>query len=176
MEASKTINDFQNPGHDLLGNDIGYFNILPLQNDKDEKAETIRHGMKKYFKITLHFGESKTVKAKKKNQALIFASQKSSNAMEDRDVIKSGFYCIFNQAFFRPFGNPNDYTVFQINENTIFELTDNQLHILKEVFERMIDEFNSDYIHKYDMIRTIISELIHFAIKMPIAPIKLKNV
>lgn len=30
----------------------------------------------------------------------------------------------------------------------------------------MFDEIGSDYVHKYDMLRTVVSEIIHFAIKM----------
>ena len=34
------------------------------------------------------------------------------------------------------------------------------------MFQRMFEEINSDYVHKYDVLRTIVLELIHFALKM----------
>ncbi len=34
------------------------------------------------------------------------------------------------------------------------------------MYQRMFEEINSDYIHKYDVLRTIVFELIHFALKM----------
>jgi AraC-like DNA-binding protein len=34
------------------------------------------------------------------------------------------------------------------------------------MYERMFEEINSDYIHKYDVLRTIVYEMLHFALKM----------
>ena len=48
----------------------------------------------------------------------------------------------------------------------IFELTDEQVSKVQSTYERMFEEINSDYIHKYDVLRTLVFELIHFAMKM----------
>ncbi len=33
-------------------------------------------------------------------------------------------------------------------------------------YERMFEEINSEYLHKYDVLRTLVFELLHFAMKM----------
>jgi AraC-like DNA-binding protein len=45
-------------------------------------------------------------------------------------------------------------------------LTDEQFSKAQNIFERMFEEINSDYIHKYDVLRTLVFELLHFAMKM----------
>ncbi len=73
---------------------------------------------------------------------------------------------IFNQHFFHQFGSLDRYAVFQPSGNRVFELTDEQVTIIDSIYERMKEELNSDYQHKYDLLRTQVFELIHFAIKL----------
>lgn len=48
---------------------------------------------------------------------------------------------------------------------------------MQEVFERIQSEFNSEYKYKYDLIRNLIFELLHFALKLkPSAQLKEKPV
>lgn len=56
--------------------------------------------------------------------------------------------------------------MFQPNGAHVFELADEQVSKVQSIFERIVTEINSDYIHKYDVIRTLVFELIHFAMKM----------
>ena len=48
----------------------------------------------------------------------------------------------------------------------MFELTDEQAKRAEAIFLRMFDEINSDYVYKYDILRSLVLELIHFALKM----------
>ena len=45
-------------------------------------------------------------------------------------------------------------------------MTTEQVKTATAVYDRMFDEFNSEYIHKYDVLRNLTFELIHFAMKM----------
>ena len=45
-------------------------------------------------------------------------------------------------------------------------MTDEQAKHVESLFQRMFEEISSDYIHKYDVLRTLVLELIHFALKM----------
>jgi AraC family transcriptional regulator, transcriptional activator of pobA len=56
--------------------------------------------------------------------------------------------------------------VFQPGGTHLFELTDVQVDNVNTLYQRMFEEINSDYIHKYDVLRTLVFELIHFAMKM----------
>jgi AraC family transcriptional activator of pobA len=99
-------------------------------------------------------------------QALSFSNPLIPYKWEHLDNIRSGAFCIFNQHFFHQYGNLNQYSVFQPNGTHIFELTDEQVEKITPVYERMFEEINSDYIHKYDVLRNLVFELLHFAIRL----------
>jgi hypothetical protein len=56
--------------------------------------------------------------------------------------------------------------VFQPAGTHIFELSEEQVSLVTSVYERMFEEINSQYIHKYDVLRNLVFELLHFAMKM----------
>ncbi|MBD2756701.1 helix-turn-helix domain-containing protein [Spirosoma validum] len=155
---------------DNLRNDIGHFNIFRLEPLVGDKAKPVPYKRRDYYKIMLVIGNSQVHYADKvvavQKQALSFSNPHIPYRWEHLDQIRSGFYCIFNQQFFSQYGNLNQYEVFQPNGNHLFELTDEQVAQVTRIYERMFDEITSDYIHKYDMLRNLVFELLHFALKM----------
>jgi AraC family transcriptional activator of pobA len=99
-------------------------------------------------------------------QALSFSNPQIPYKWEHLDTIRKGFFCIFSPNFFHQYGNLNQYEVFQPNGTHVFELTDDQVIPLQIIYERMFEEINSEYIHKYDVLRSLVLELLHFAMKM----------
>lgn len=118
----------------------------------------------------LAIGNSKVHYADKvidvKKQALAFSNPHISYKWEHTDHIRQGFFCIFNQQFFNQYGILAQYEVFQPNGTHLFELTDEQVSQVSRIYERMFEEITSDYIHKYDVLRNLVFELLHFAMKM----------
>lgn len=155
---------------DNLKNEIGHFNIFKLEPLVGTNATSIPYKRRDYFKIMLVVGNSQVHYADKvvevKKQALSFSNPQIPYKWEHLDNIRSGAYCIFNQHFFHQYGNLHQYSVFQPSGNHIFELNDEQVSKLQSIYDRMFDEINSDYTHKYDVLRTNVFELIHFALKM----------
>lgn len=155
---------------DNIKNEIGHFNVFKLDPFVGDKAQPVPYKRRDYFKIMLVMGKSEVHYADKvfavQKQALSFSNPHIPYKWEHLDTIRSGLFCIFNQHFFHQFGNLNQYAVFQPGGNHVFELTDEQVDEVDALFQRMFREINSDYIHKYDVLRTIVFELIHFAMKM----------
>jgi AraC family transcriptional activator of pobA len=179
MNNVETIADFYKLKYDWLPenirNEIGHFNVFKLENYLGKQAKPVPYKRRDYFKITLLIGESKIEYADKaieiKKQALVFSNPQIPYRWEHTEGIRSGFFCVFDQAFFHQYGNLNQYSIFQPDGNHVFELNDEQVQLLNEVYQRMFDEIDSDYIHKYDVLRTVVSEIIHFAMKMqPASP------
>jgi AraC-like DNA-binding protein len=81
-------------------------------------------------------------------------------------------YCIFNPHFFMNFGQIQQYEVFHPNGTHIFELTDAESLEVEKIFEKMHSEFNSEYKYKYDSLRTLVLELIHFGMKLQPAEVQ----
>ena len=174
MEKVEGIEDFYKRKFDWMPdnvrNDIGHFNVFTLEPFAGEKAQPIPYKRRDYYKIMLVIGNSKVHYADKvvevKKQALSFSNPHIPYKWEHLDNVREGFFCIFNQHFFHQYGNLSQYAVFQPNGDHIFELEDEQVSKLKNIFARIFSEINSDYVHKYDVIRTLVFELIHFALKM----------
>lgn len=155
---------------DNLRNEIGHFNIFKIKPWVDGKPQPVPYKRRDFFKIMLVLGNSQVHYADKvfkvQKQALSFSNPQIPYKWEHLDTIRSGVYCIFNQHFFHQYGNLNQYEVFQPEGTHLFELTDEQVNQVNSLFQRMFDEINSDYVHKYDLLRTLVFELIHFAIKL----------
>lgn len=174
MEKVETIEEMYQRKFEWLPenirNEIGHFNIFRLEPIIEGKPSSIPYKRRDYYKIMLVVGNSQVHYADKvievKKQALSFSNPQIPYKWEHLDSVRSGAYCIFNQHFFHQFGNLNQYEVFQPNGTHIFELTDEQVAKVSAIYERMFEEINSDYMHKYDMLRNLVFELLHFAMKM----------
>jgi len=56
--------------------------------------------------------------------------------------------------------------MFQPGGFHVFELSDDQAEEVNDIFVRMENEFNSGYKYKFDLIRNLIFELLHYALKL----------
>jgi AraC family transcriptional regulator, transcriptional activator of pobA len=174
MDKIETIEEFYKRKFDWmpdnLKNEIGHFNVFSLEPFVGDKAQPVPYKRRDYYKIMLVIGNSKVHYADKvvevNKQALSFSNPHIPYKWEHLDNIRNGSFCIFNQHFFHQYGNLNQYSVFQPNGTHIFELSDEQVEILAAVYKRMFEEINSDYIHKYDVLRNLVFELLHFAMKI----------
>jgi AraC-like DNA-binding protein len=174
MNKVETIEEFYkrkfNWIPDNFRNEIGHFNVFKLEPYVPGKPTSIPYKRRDFYKIMLVVGNSKVHYADKvvevQKQALSFSNPQIPYKWEHLDNIRSGVYCIFDQYFFHQYGNLSQYALFQPDGDHIFELSDEQVDAVNVIYQRMFTEINSDYIHKYDVLRTLVFELIHFALKM----------
>lgn len=174
MRGAETIEDFYktklNWIPDSIRKEIGHFNVFKLDPFIGAGAKPVPYSRRDYFKISLIKGNNKVHYADKvveiKKQAILFANPQIPYNWEEIDKIQSGYFCVFTSAFFHQFGNLNQYAIFQPNGTPIFELTDEQTTKVSGIYEQMFEEIKSDYIHKYDVLRTLVFELLHYAMKL----------
>jgi AraC-like DNA-binding protein len=174
MNKVETIEDFYKRKFDWmpenLKNEIGHFNVFRLEPFLGDKAQPVPYKRRDFYKIMLVEGNSKVYYADKvievKKQALSFSNPQIPYKWDHLDNVRSGAFCIFNQYFFHQFGSLSQYSVFQPNGTHLYELTDEQAKKIAAIFERIFEEINSEYVHKYDVLRNIVFELLHFAMKM----------
>lgn len=174
MEKAETLQEFYRrkfaevPG--TFTTEIGHFNLFRLEPYVEGKPTSIPYRRRDFYKIMLVKGESevhyadRTVAVQK--QALSFSNPQIPYKWEHLDKIRQGVYCIFNQQLFHQYGQLTQYEVFQPNGKHIFELTDAQFVTVADIFNRIEEEFNSDYKYKYDVVRNLVSELLHFALRL----------
>jgi AraC family transcriptional regulator, transcriptional activator of pobA len=174
MEKVETIEEFYKRKFDWMPdnirNEIGHFNVFKLDPFVGNRAKPVPYKKRDFFKITLVIGTSEVHFADKvvevRKQALAFSNPQIPYKWEHTNNIRSGFFCIFNQHFFHQYGNLNQYSVFQPEGTHVFELTDEQVNKVTAIYARMFEDIDSDYIHKYDALRNLVFELLHFAMKM----------
>jgi len=174
MRKVETIEEFYKRKFDWvpenLHNGIGHFNVFKLDPYVGVNAKPVPYARRDFYKISLTIGSGRVHFADKfyevHNQAMTFSNPQIPYKWEHTDNIASGFFCIFTQQFFHQFGNLGQYSVYQPEGTRLFELTDEQRKYVESVFQKMFDEIGSDYIHKYDVLRSQVLELIHFALKM----------
>ncbi|WP_419802769.1 helix-turn-helix domain-containing protein [Mucilaginibacter sp.] len=173
MEKPETIEEFYkaklNKVPDNLKKEIGHFNVFKLDDFVGPRPKPTPYSRKDFFKISLIFGKNKVYYADKvieiKKQALFFANPQIPYTWEAAGEEQSGFFCVFTPSFFHNFGSLTDYSVFQPIGNPVFELTDEQADEFKQIFQRMFIEISSEYVHKYDLLRNLVFEIIHKAVK-----------
>ena len=174
MDKPESLEDFYRRKFDWMPasirQEIGHFNLFRLEPFVGEKAQPVPYRRRDFYKITLVQGGGRVHYADRmvtvKKQALSFSNPLIPYKWEHTDQIRQGCFCIFNRQFFREFGNLNQYAVFQPGGEHIFELSDAQTAQVLGIYDRMFEEFNSEYIHKYDVLRNLVFELLHFALKM----------
>jgi len=156
-----------------IRNEIGHFNVFKLDPFVGENAKPVPYARRDFFKIMLVKGNYKMHYAdgvaEIQKQALVFSNPQIPYSCEYTDRIIDGYFCLFTPAFFHQFGNLDQYSVFQTGGTHSFELTDEQFIKLTAVYKSMFEEVASDYQHKYDVLRNLFFELLHFALKLPAA-------
>lgn len=174
MDTSESLEEFYKRKFDWLPEnfrkEVGHFNIFRLEPFVEGKPTKIPYRRRDFYKIMLVKGNSRVHFADQvvgiQKQALSFSNPQIPYKWEHLDKIREGIYCIFDTQFFHQFGQFQQYEVFQPNGQHIFELTDQQVARVSLIFERMVGEFGSDYKYKFDLIRNLIFELLHFALKL----------
>ncbi|MGR3809719.1 helix-turn-helix domain-containing protein [Jiulongibacter sp. NS-SX5] len=170
MSSAESLEEFYKRKFDWipesLSKDIGHVNIFRLPHPE---GKPVPYRRRDFFKVTLCKGGSRIHYADQvfqfDKQALVFSNPFIPYKWEHISSEVSGFYVVFNARFFNQFGNLTQYEVFQPNGSHVYELSNEDFEQLSAVFEKIDQELQSDYIHKYDVIRNFIYELIHFAMK-----------
>lgn len=174
MDKLESIEDFYRKKllfmPENLKKEIGHFNVFVLDDFMGCSAKPIPYSRRDYFKISLIIGKNKVHYADKiveiEKQVFFFANPQVPYNWEQLEEQQTGFFCVFTEAFFHQFGNLKEYPVFKPNGSPVFAIDDEQVKKIKSIFQQMITEINSDYTYKYDVLRNLVFELIHSAMKM----------
>ncbi|MES2519484.1 MAG: helix-turn-helix domain-containing protein [Bacteroidota bacterium] len=179
MEKVESLEEFYKRKFDWMPenirNEIGHFNVFAHEAVEAGKSKPLPYKRRDFYKIMFVLGEIEMSYADKvvaiKKQALFFSNPQIPYKCANLERIEEGEYCIFNSHFFHTSGVQqvgvwSQYSVFQPTGNHVFELTDEQAEQVRIIYKKMNEEINSDYIHKYDVLRNLVFELLHFAMKM----------
>ena len=174
MEKIENLADFYKSKFNWVPEDLtkdwGHFNVFQLDPFLGNTPKPVPYRRRDFYKITLVKGQGKIFFANKvievKDQAIVFSNPFIPYKWENTDQIHTGYFCIFNQLFFSQFGNINSYSIFQPTGIPVVELSTEGYTDFAQIFEKMLNEIQSDYLHKYDVLRGLALDLMHTALKM----------
>ncbi|NML19537.1 helix-turn-helix transcriptional regulator [Pseudoflavitalea sp. G-6-1-2] len=173
MNKPETIEQFYrnklNWVPDSLRKGVGHFNVFRLEPYTGHGAQPVPYSRKDYFKIGFGRGAAQIAYADKvleiKKQGIFFGNPMVPYRCDLTDEKQTGYFCVFTAEFFHHFGSLNQYEVFKPKGTPVFELNDEQCDVVCGIYERMLQELNSDYAHKYDLLRNLTWELLHYVMK-----------
>jgi AraC-like DNA-binding protein len=180
MEKPESLEEFYQRKFNWLPEDLkkdfGHFNVFRLEPYWEGKLKAIPYRRRDFYKVMLVEGQSQVHYADRvyevKKQALSFSNPMVPYKWDSNHSTLKGVYCIFNPQFFVDFPDIQKYEVFQPQGTHVFELTDQEVNLVNQTFDRIESEFASDYKYKYDLIRNLILELVHFGMKLQPAEVQ----
>ena len=179
MITKSTLNDFYErtgtPLPETLPREIGHFNVFESEKLFDKKTGTrvMPYSRRAYYKISWLRGKSRAEYADKviaiQEDALLFATPKIPYHWLPADSDQTGMFCIFTPDFLSPGKSGvvlDDLPIFQPGNWPVFQLPADEVTEIGYIFRKMLRELNGDYKYKYDLLRNMVMELIHYGQKL----------
>ncbi|KIO75067.1 transcriptional regulator [Pedobacter lusitanus] len=156
---------------DLLKNN-GQFNVFRIE-DRIRKGTTSPTFIRRdFFKIMLfqgdnvfHYGD-KSIPVS--GNTLLFFNPQVPYTYDSLNPDTSGYFCVFKDEFFKESLRLNlvELPLFMAGSQPVFSLKDEVTSEIKDIFEKIIKELDTDYTYKYELIKNYVSELIYLAMKL----------
>jgi AraC family transcriptional activator of pobA len=155
--------------------EVGHFNVFETETLYDKKNGTriMPYSRRAYYKISLIKGRNRAEYADKvidiKENALLFATPRIPYHWVPQDDNQYGLFCIFTPDFLAK--NKvgivlDDLPIFKPGELPVFQLSAEETKELELIFRKMQKELATDYIYKYDLLRNLVLEVIHYGQKL----------
>ncbi len=146
------------------------FNVFQIE--KDGNATKV-YSRKDFYKICLTTGKSRIHYADRSFEAegtiLFFGNPNIPYSWETLSTQYVGYTILFSEDFLVP-GKRSETLqkspLFKMGGTPILEISESQRLFLNSVFQRMIEEQQSDYEFKDDLIRNYIDLILHEALKL----------
>jgi len=140
---------------------------------EQDGAETRTYSRKEFYKICLTTGRSKIHYSDKtfeqEGTVLFFGNPHIPYSWETISTTYVGYTILFSEDFFKNSERSESLqqsSFFKIGGTPVLKITEEQRTFLNTIFQKMIDEQESDYIYKDELIRNYISLIIHESLKL----------
>ncbi|PWV55978.1 AraC family transcriptional regulator [Chitinophaga sp. S165] len=114
---------------------------------------------------TLHFGDQSIAL---NNDTLLFFNPRVPYKFDNFREDISGYACVFKDEFFRENLRLklDEIPLFMPDAKPVFILGTEELRETEVLFQKIVRELNSTYDYKFELIRSYITELIYYAMKL----------
>jgi AraC family transcriptional regulator, transcriptional activator of pobA len=179
MIKNTSLDDFYKrngaPLPDRIAREIGHFNVFESEKlfNKQDGTRIMPYSRRAYYKISWLRGNSRAEYADKvidvKGNALLFATPKIPYNWVPENSDQTGMFCVFTADFFWPAKSGiimDELPVFQPGYTPVFELSADEAPEIEYIFRKMYREMSAEYKYKYDLLRNLVMELIHYGQKL----------
>lgn len=173
MSNKETIGEFFEQRfpekYNPLVENTGQFNVFRKENTVQNPVKYTRRD---FYKITLIKGHNLFHYADKTleviGDALLFSNPEVPYTFEPVKEEIDGYFCIFKENFLNEFFRKNlhDLPMFRIGGSPAFILNKENSNLISSIFEKMLNENNSQFQYKYELLRNYIMEIIYTALKL----------
>lgn len=146
------------------------FNVFQIE--EDAKATRI-YSRKDFYKICLTTGKSTIHYADRSFEAegtvLFFGNPHIPYSWETRSIAYVGYTCLFSEAFLQQINRSESLLqspFFKLGGTPILNITEAQRTFLNGIFQKMIEEQQTDYPFRDDLIRNYIQLIVHESLKL----------
>ncbi|MCD7936869.1 MAG: helix-turn-helix domain-containing protein [Tannerellaceae bacterium] len=164
MKAKRILSEFNNELK-LKG-----FKAFRIENDS---SATRTYSRKEFYKICLTTGKSIIHYAdrsfEQEGTILFFGNPHIPYSWETISTTYIGYTCLFSEEFLKQSERSESLLqspFFKIGGTPVLEISEQQRIFLNSLFQKMIEEQESDYTFKDELMRNYISLIIHEALKM----------
>lgn len=162
--SNRSVSEFNN---DLK---LKGFNVFQIEADGNA---TKVYSRKDFYKICLTTGKSKIHYADRSFEAegtiLFFGNPHVPYSWETLSTEYVGYTCLFSEEFWNASPRAESLQnspLFKLGGTPILEISKEQRSFLNGLFEKMIQEQQSDYQYKDDLIRDYINLILHESLKL----------
>lgn len=146
----------------------GHFNVFLRETCRNSP-----YGRRDFYKVSLILGTGRLHYADKwfelDKPSLLFSNPLIPYSWEAISVEQKGWYCLFSEAFIHSTERNEtlqDSPLFRTAGMPAFFVDEQQQAAIAYLFQEMHREMQSDYVHKFDLLRNYLHVLIHQAMKM----------
>ena len=149
---------------------MGQFNVFEMEKFCERP---MHYSRRDFYKVSLLKTKGTVMYADREveiNQpGLMFTNPLTPYAWEPVPGEVSGYFCIFKEDFLQESKlseSVQNSPLFKMGVTPIFFLNPQQLAMMEDLFKKMLTAINSDYLYKYELLRTYLNLVIHEALQM----------
>ncbi|XZF13052.1 helix-turn-helix domain-containing protein [Chitinophagaceae bacterium MMS25-I14] len=156
--------------HDLVH--THHFNAFSIEDRISTGVSYPTYIRRDFYKIMLfrgtgafHYGD---LSIPVQGDTLLFFNPRVPYTYDFSTTDIRGYFCVFKDEFFRAHLRQRleEIPLFMPGAKPVFPLSKQECKEVSLLFTKMTDELNGEYVYKYELIRSYVTELIYYAMKL----------
>jgi len=154
------------------GKENEQFSIFSIEENIIDGTTSPAYIRRNFYKIMLFKGKNVFHYADKsievEGDTLLFFDPKTPYTYDPLKSDTKGWFCVFKQDFFQDSLriNLSELPLFSSAAHSVFKLSPEDSTEMETIFKKILTAIGTDYIYKYELIKSYVSELIYLAMQL----------